>query len=253
MSFDQIICIIIVFILLIMPYSKKESESSDEESSDSTKKCIGNKDGRIYAIQNQFERKRRGQYVNIIKDLTNLLPELEQFELDKLFKYMVTFQDLSLVKMLIESGANPHFDSEEVFIGSCMRLAPDIALYLINEHNFSPINTKALLWSILYKNKVVSKVLLEAGTPITDHVIMEVIKTKDPEYVKILTDHGIEPNVIFEYFLTHLVSNYDVNNLTSVSLLKDLSKYANEIDFPNVVKKVCTRCDEEVHGDEWIN
>ena len=192
-----------------------------------------------------------------VKQLNHLLSDACLYGSDK--------WTVKLVEIIIEAGADPHYNNDSVFIGSCGRDAGDdftIPAYFLNEQcidlNYNDCGVKALKAALNMSYYVIAQKLLDCGLILTENDVKKFISNAESDEgldgtTEFFVKNGIQPElVLFESFFRTfpIFDNSYENNFLHV--YKKASKYRSDIDLGEILMKALDKCvDKEKNPSKY--
>lgn len=194
------------------------------------------------SILHTFEVYRHGNNPDEFEDfLNNVIFKLSSDDLSILLvKNMDCEQDLTfdLIKRLVENGANPRYKNDKPFLKACRYGTLEMIQYFLDCG--ADINVYGGLGLVNVVNSEIlfpgeqpdmKKVhfLIENGIKISPVLIHEVCTSLLPDMVKLLLEHGVNPNTMLKYL-------FSVSSLTKGDRYERIPP--NNLDFALCMKLI---------------
>jgi hypothetical protein len=173
--------------------------------------------------------------------------ELTKQELDDLLNdAIVKTNNLNVIKLLIEAGANPRNSNDQPFINSSTKTNPEMLTYFITEHNakINAQNDQAFVFACYRDNYLVAKILIDNGFKINHTneaiIINQICNMKSSKIIPLVIELGVNPNKIFSMMISTLIATSSGTDQlvakSTVEFVKSLDLY--DIDYKKAIGEI---------------
>ena len=154
-----------------------------------------------------------------------------QTDIDNYFISVLQRENITLddIKFMVENGANPRANNDQLFVDSCAFEDINIPIYFINVHgvNIRAHNEGAFSNALFYQRKSTCKMLVDNGAVITDDIITNIVVDNKYYLFDLLGELGVETDRIAKIFLEF---NFNLkHSKEQFMMLKNLSNNCDNL------------------------